>query len=559
MEKPSVKFRTPSQASTKSEGQRSLELNESLNTTRQRFLTAPEIPISDAETKKREQIAKEKEKERKKKKKKKGKQLKPALDDDDIDGKRVQELQERHMRAMDDFTKLRNHYYHEYKNVLDAKVIQQRRDIQKKSDELKRKIEMKRLQEIEASHHVKKRLAKSAVNLDNTFLKNLPKTRMYKIMALQSKLMKEGRFTCIEDIDTFWDRVQQSDPDIFQQMFDADGGAIDDDEEDGDDARSQGSHHSAGSDGDKASSVGSLHHYDRIDGGHSLFSIEEDKEPRRSSIKQNSVNGHRASIGQNNSRQKFYRKPVHPKVAEMEQKYPRVEFPEMLALHMDLDPPKEDPEVVAIKEDFQMRARERAKEKKRLRKMYEMSLTHQASTQRLIDKNEDFSNVMDSLHISDVGGMLQTTQEPQQELDYTPYNYPSLNPALPLPPTTHRSNSLTPALLEISKLLGETIPEEREEDVLSGRSTSTKRRKSSKSKYTVERDGSGSRTSSAGSTQSRTRSERHLEPIVSRKSSGKAAPLNMDSVKQDQSTVVKDVMCLSTLWTNYARDLPTVR
>ena len=52
------------------------------------------------------------------------------------------------MRAMDDLTKLRNHYYHEYKNALDAKVIQQRRDIQKKSDELKRKIEMKKLQEV---------------------------------------------------------------------------------------------------------------------------------------------------------------------------------------------------------------------------------------------------------------------------------------------------------------------------------------------------------------------------------------------------------------------------
>ncbi len=52
MEKPSVKFQTPSQASTKSSGVES-DLNESLNITRHRFLTAPEIPISDAEAKKR--------------------------------------------------------------------------------------------------------------------------------------------------------------------------------------------------------------------------------------------------------------------------------------------------------------------------------------------------------------------------------------------------------------------------------------------------------------------------------------------------------------------------
>ena len=54
----------------------------------------------------------------------------------------------------------------------------------------------------------------------------------------------------------------------------------------------------------------------------------------------------------------------------------------MQALYMNLDPPKEDPEVVAMKDDFRQRAKERSKEKKRLRKMYEMSLTHQASTQR---------------------------------------------------------------------------------------------------------------------------------------------------------------------------------
>ena len=52
------------------------------------------------------------------------------------------------MRAMDDLIRLRNHYHHEYKNALDAKVIQQRKDIKKKSDELQRKIELKKLKEV---------------------------------------------------------------------------------------------------------------------------------------------------------------------------------------------------------------------------------------------------------------------------------------------------------------------------------------------------------------------------------------------------------------------------
>ena len=49
---------------------------------------------------------------------------------------------------MDDLIRLRNHYHHEYKNALDAKVIQQRKDIKKKSDELQRKIELKKLKEV---------------------------------------------------------------------------------------------------------------------------------------------------------------------------------------------------------------------------------------------------------------------------------------------------------------------------------------------------------------------------------------------------------------------------
>ena len=54
----------------------------------------------------------------------------------------------------------------------------------------------------------------------------------------------------------------------------------------------------------------------------------------------------------------------------------------MLALYTDLDPPKEDPEIVEMREDYHQKSRVRDREKKRLRKMYEMSLTHQASTQR---------------------------------------------------------------------------------------------------------------------------------------------------------------------------------
>ena len=54
MEKPTVKFRTPSSKSSKSS--KSEGLNDSFDTTRHKFLTAPEVPISNEEAKKRVSI-----------------------------------------------------------------------------------------------------------------------------------------------------------------------------------------------------------------------------------------------------------------------------------------------------------------------------------------------------------------------------------------------------------------------------------------------------------------------------------------------------------------------
>ena len=58
------------------------------------------------------------------------------------------------MRTLDDLVKLRNHYYHEYKDKLDAKVIQQRKDINKKTKELNRQIELKKQKEVRDLYHL---------------------------------------------------------------------------------------------------------------------------------------------------------------------------------------------------------------------------------------------------------------------------------------------------------------------------------------------------------------------------------------------------------------------
>ncbi|PIK43844.1 hypothetical protein BSL78_19305 [Apostichopus japonicus] len=79
-----------------------------------------------------------------------------------------------------------------------------------------------------------------------------------------------------------------------------------------------------------------------------------------------------------------------------------VEFPKLSAFTLNLEPPKEDPEVSKLRNDFKQRANLRRRASKRLNKMYEMSLTHLAATQRMLDQNEELSSIFKDPSLSDV-------------------------------------------------------------------------------------------------------------------------------------------------------------
>ncbi|XP_071497701.1 uncharacterized protein [Diadema antillarum] len=412
--------------------------DESFGTTRRKFLNAA-LPTTEQDSEKLHHVnfvpTSNKSpggKERKKKKKKKT-EKKESFDpsNDDREEQRLRELKEwmnldtdkshiyhelkiamlKHMRVLDDLERLKAHFYVEYMEALKDKVEDQRVDIQQRSEAQQRKLLRRERKQREAARKANILMHRPDVSTDNSFLRKLSKTRYHKIIVLQDQLIREGKLRRDEDMRAFWEDV--ANPENYPEL-------LEDDEQTGDgeslsrtkttrrdgeigteDHESQASAPDSVPE-DKSSSLGSLHHVDPM--MTSLAQIQEVREPSRP----NSMGGPDVHSWMNVPKLKkrlslpISRKPVHPKVLEMEQRCPKVDFPKLAAFTLDLEPPKEDPEIELMREEFQTRARVRNSEKRRLRKMYQSSLSNGAATKRIIDKSGEINKILSGPSLGDV-------------------------------------------------------------------------------------------------------------------------------------------------------------
>lgn len=372
---------------------------DSSTTTRRKYLLAPEIPKESNGKEVRFEVESKEDESKKKIKRKKNRLSKSAsLDpyDGDRENKRQSELKERHMKLVDDMHRLKKFYHAEYMDGLMEKVERQRKEIQRHSDEMMKKIELKKLKEKEAARHLKKRKPRSALDNDNTFLESLPKARMYRICALETKLQNEGKFKTIEDREKFWDDITK--PENYSLMFGYD------------ESMDSGSYMEA----PYTSKVSSTTYQETLEEPETAFLslglIREDTEPISRPSAVNGKSDSKQSSAHSSTTPDDRRKSIvvaghrrkHPKVIEFEEKFKRIEFPKLSAFTLDLEPPKEDPEVFKIKQEFKQRANARRHAKKQLQKMYEISLTHLAATQRMLDKNQELVTSLEGPSLSDV-------------------------------------------------------------------------------------------------------------------------------------------------------------
>ncbi|XP_070550480.1 uncharacterized protein [Ptychodera flava] len=509
----------------------------SYNTLRKKFLESGDTPKQSSPTTTEMMIRK-----RKKKKGKRSKTPNSFDDDEEREAKRLQELQEKHMQILEDLTKLRNHYYFEYMSALNEKVEKQRKDIQKKTDELQQKIEEKKEKAKAATHHVKMTKERSNLSHDNSFLRDLPKTQFYNIVAVQDKMYKEGKLKTQTEVDSFWEEIQI--PEKYNEMF---GIAPTNTIESGSNLESP-----------STVSAASNHSFASIkvpvpDGFVPMGQITEDKEPSRPSTKGTSM--HQWAVTQRFTKVqhgpssylsapvKGRRTSIHPKALAVDQRFPKVELPRMAAFTLDLAPKKEDPELIKMNEEIKLRARIRDFERRRLRTMYEYALAHQAATHRILDKKEDFAWMTQGPSIGDFIGV--SDQDPRHKY-----------PVLPSPPGVAEPPEISLPPLEEDKPLGYlALPSTMDSGNKSGPLSAIDELSEHRSIYSSVSSKKSMISSKTGSKYSRgsrrvksADQSEEVEYQIAPSPPSKPLPLTMKSILDD--CVIKEAKCLSTLWVN---------
>ncbi|XP_072178816.1 uncharacterized protein [Diadema setosum] len=554
-------------------GQGRPKSDESFGTTRRKFLNAA-LPTTEQESEKLHHVnfvpTSNKSpggKERKKKKKKKT-EKKESFDpnNDDREEQRLRELKEKHMRVLDDLERLKAHFYVEYMEALKDKVEDQRVDIQQRSEAQRRKLLRRERKQKEAARKANILMHRPEVSTDNSFLRKLSKTRYHKIIVLQDQLIREGKLRRDEDMRAFWEDV--ANPENYPELLEdhehtGDGESLTrtkttrrEGEIGTEDHESQASAPDSMPE-DKSSSLGSLHHVDPM--MTSLAQIQEVKEPSRP----NSMGGPDVHSWMNAPKLKkrlslpISRKPVHPKVLEMEQRCPKVDFPKLAAFTLDLEPPKEDPEIELMREEFQSRARVRNSEKRRLRKMYQSSLSNGAATKRIIDKSGEINKILSGPSLGDVlfgEEPIATLANPQREEEEEEEERLALPAPFILAPSQQRSHhgnapGSSPERI-LRNLAMERISEEGDDGDEDCNDDDEEEEEGMK--YLTYSSRSSSRRSSLTSTESERR--RNTPVMVAPR---RPQPLTLNAVIEKCD--VKIATGPSTLWINYGKFLPAVK
>ncbi|XP_046583365.1 uncharacterized protein LOC124290638 [Haliotis rubra] len=311
-------------------------------------------------------------------KEKKRKRSTTFYSDDEKDREKEKLKEEKHMQVLEDLKKLRNYYYQEYRDKLDTKVTQQRKDIRLKNEAQLKKQQLKEDKEREANHHVKKRHEHHKLQHDDSYMKNIPKSDVYLILGLQEKMLKEGKLRGQDDLDRFW--LEMRKPQVFFSHF-PDGLAA------------TSSFHQ--------NIVTSATQSPAREHTRSLSQIAESKESSRPTthdtwaVTQRYSHIHQAIESPSLS-------PSRQAAIDLEKRFPKLEMPPLHCFTMDLGKKPPDPEEIQLKIDLKAKEKQRRKFLKKLHKMHQLAMANSAAATRILDKHSDLAFLLDGPDLTDL-------------------------------------------------------------------------------------------------------------------------------------------------------------
>ncbi|XP_066274453.1 trichohyalin-like isoform X2 [Branchiostoma lanceolatum] len=449
----------------------------------------------------------------------------------------------RHVHLVDMQYKLRDQLYSEYMGKLERRVKTQREQISSRQQEHDRRMQEQEEKEKEELHRVKKRLARSVISHDNTYLQRIPKSKFYKMVGLQDTLVKQGKIQSHSELEAYWKDILR--PERYREVF----GSPQDSVTIGD-TRSLKSLSSADIYMQTLSHHESDFRTDHLTSG--LAKIQEQREPSRPSTQGIT------SIEQFEQARKFpaalrsmstslsphkmtrmSRSSVGREDLEMDGMFPKTEFPPLAAYQLDLQFEEPDHEKEDTIEQLDRRKRERKKLQRKILKMYNHSQANAASSSRLMDLNGQFDNTFEGPSIVDLTKAITFEDEDDKQTDSF---------FLTDVPTEEDQDEEE----EDIAMVMESWPSEKWPDNIDTELMAADLgiKFLSPIKESSEEDMESETASQESTPQEMDSRQLETGASTARPPPTPSIPLTMDSLLQGEETIVKEAKCLSTMWVN---------
>lgn len=330
------------------------------------------------------------DKENKKKKSSK-KATKSETHDDEVQEKRRKKQEERYMQVMDDLNNrpVGDRFYSK-KVATIATSVDKFQDRNYNSPPKSPRVEIMEVAKANKKAHKKKE--KYVLTTNNEHMKNITKTETAKIIEIQDRLIREGKLKSQGDIDKF--REDAKDPVVLNSYL------------------------------SKSSTKQDLSFTNmnevKPERSNPYMSMSELPPRSLSYISERSSRPetrHDWAITQQFKHKHEQNKTMTPhQIAkqaahDLEKRFPKTQMPPMKGFTIDLGEKPPDPEELQREIDLKVRIKQRKKFLRKLNRMYQLSMAHNAATSRILEKHGEINKILEGNSLRDVVATLPAPED----------------------------------------------------------------------------------------------------------------------------------------------------
>ncbi|XP_048769759.2 uncharacterized protein LOC125675943 isoform X4 [Ostrea edulis] len=378
-----------------------------------------------------------------------------------------------------------------------------------------------------ANKKAQKKKEKYVLTTNNEHLKNITKTETAKIIEIQDRLIKEGKLKTQADIDKF--RESAKDPVVLNSYI-----------------SKPSSKQELSSTTISSSKPEKSQHYTSLaelpPRSLSYISERSSRPDTRQDWAITQQFKHKHEQSKNMTPHQIARQAAQ----DLEKRFPKTQMPPMKSFTIDLGEKPPDPEELQREIDLKVRIKQRKKFLRKLNRMYQLSMAHNAATNRILEKHGEINHILEGNSLRDVVD--------EEYASLMAGNYLPWVSTLPAPEDVYitEEDIRVPDPGEIFGPLVESVPVSR-----SSTRTNLVSQRGSRENLASQK-GSRENLVSRGSSKASSKITRRQTFSVGDIKEDKVLilppapmPLTMDEIRSKAKIV--EAKCLSTNWINYMR------